>query len=315
MHGPGHCRGVNNRSRWDVSQCRVCWLKTTPALLPITPTVAVVEPVRPQCIHLRPITQQGNCADSTWYACAKFDNCRPHKECVKCVKWDDGKPRIEGITLAITHWQRPDALRRLLASISTFMPGYPVEIEDTGGNVSAARNRLQQRIATPYLVMMEEDFELTPTIKQELGNARAILEHDQKIAGVGGSTTEPGRGHVVWGHNFVRRGETCTIAASKRPMRRIPGGIAYRPCDLVLNWGLFRTALFRSVPWDEDFPITEHKTYFWTAVQAGHEFAFYNPLHVLHSRDRSNPNYNAGRHRTFFELVYKKHGFRFLQKE
>lgn len=30
------------------------------------------------------IVKTGNCADTTWYACAKFDQCRPHIECQKC---------------------------------------------------------------------------------------------------------------------------------------------------------------------------------------------------------------------------------------
>lgn len=221
-------------------------------------------------------------------------------------------PLIADLTLAVTSWRRPQSLRRLLASIERHLPGHPVDVEDTGGNLSAGRNRLYGRVQTSALVILEEDFVVGPETYAGLRDAKAILDHDPAIAGVGGIAREPRRGRPRWGHNFVRNDRYCWIAPSRRPKRATPGGVDYRPCDLVLNWGVFRTELFRQVPWDEDFPIQEHREYFWRASRV-HEFAFLGSLVIDHTRDRPNDEYRRGRNRNFAPLVHAKHGFLFTK--
>lgn len=230
--------------------------------------------------------------------------------CERCNFYDCGLP-ADRLTLTITHWQRPAALERLRASIRRFMPGLPALIEDTGGNLSAGRNRLIARTTTEFVVVMEEDFVVLPETAAGLRDAISILDHDAEIMGVGGIAREPNRGRVRWGHNFDRRGDVCRVVASGRPIRRTPGGVRYRPCDLVLNWGAFRTDAFRRVPWDEDFPITEHMVHYWQATRAGQRFAFYAGLLIDHRRDRPNVQYNTGRRRDYGHLVKRKHGFTF----
>lgn len=248
------------------------------------------------------------------------------KVCDECS--DRVEPSVEPIantTIAVTYWNRPEALRRLLASIETYLPGVPVEVEDTGGNLSAGRNRLYARISTPYLVVMEEDFLVLPATAGGIRDAIKILDHDSAIAGVGGIANEPypgkrppgyktfrSRGAVRWGHNFIRNGPTRVgIKPSVRAMRKTPGGIAYRPCDLVLNFGVFRSKLFAEVACDPDFPIQEHKEYFWRAHLAGKEFAFLSSLRIDHIRDQTTPQYIRHRRRSFTHRVKQKHGFTF----
>lgn len=229
--------------------------------------------------------------------------------CETCRHYSTGLADIA--TIAVTYWNRPAALARLRKSLATMMPDVRAIVEDTGGNLSAGRNRLYARVDTPYVVVMEEDFVALPETAQGLRDAAAILAHDPAIAGVGGMAMEPERGWVRWGHNFNRNGTICKPAASWRPLRETPDGIKYRPCDLVLNWGLFRTDLFRSLKWPEDLPVQEHQAFFWTAKQAGYQFAFYHPLHIRHLRDRPNETYKAGRNRRFSHVIRNKLGFNF----
>ena len=60
------------------------------------------------------------------------------------------------ITVCITYFMRFQDLHNLVKSIP---PKYGILIQDTGGNVSWARNMLIHRCATKYLFLMEEDME------------------------------------------------------------------------------------------------------------------------------------------------------------
>jgi len=73
-------------------------------------------------------------------------------------------------------------------------------------------------------------------------------------------------------------------------------GVEFVTCELVLNFGLFRTSLFHDIKWDEDLPICEHTDYFYRASQR-HKFGYMKQFKCLHHRDRPSPQYLAGRGR------------------
>src|SRR5690606_28681623 len=148
-------------------------------------------------------------------------------------------------------------------------PGYPVVVIDTKGNLSAARNKLAAAIDTEYVFLAEEDMQFTAATAAELPACVEILDDDEQISGVGGICLEAKKGRVRWGHNFDVVGGVvggkAYVTPSTRPMRTTPTGRNYRPCDLVLNMGLFRRELWRRVPWDARLPVTEHREYFYRA--------------------------------------------------
>lgn len=327
-----NCALIERDGRWF---CPVCGLslpkkKATPPrsncrLAPTPPMRRSAAPDIP-CVHRGGVVKFVACQlcggegrKIAVYSCALHGECalarskdrKDFRQCLTCADRPKQTPPPP-VTLAITAWQRPAALARLLASIDEHLPGWPVAIEDTRGNLSAGRNRLYGRVRTPYLVVMEEDFLVTRPTAAGLRNAIAILDHDAAIAGVGGIAKEARRGGVRWSHNFSVHRQSCYLVPSDRPRRSTPQGVTYLPCDLVLNWGVFRTDLFRRVPWDESFPITEHQEYFYRASRAGHEFAFFSGLTIDHLRDRPHATYNHGRNRNFLDRVPPKHGFRFM---
>lgn len=265
------------------------------------------------------------------YDCELFDRCVPWRKpttkpgikiCSECSDRKESaadppvafRPPMAAIaeasaTIAVTYWQRPASLDRLLASIKKYLPGYAIETEDTGGNLSAGRNRLYSRISTKYVIVFEDDFVALPQTAKGLREAIEILEYDQSIAGVGGIAREQRRGDVRWGHNFVRVGKKISLKPSTGPAKKTPRGLKYLPCQLVLNFGVFRRDLYRSLRWDEDIPIGgEHKDFFFRASLAGYRFAFYSPLVISHRKDRPNIIYNQARRRRFHQVSERKLG-------
>lgn len=326
VHAKGDCKGWTPGPYTAGEQCRRCWKTENAATCrqlhrrlvasASTPVPAPALRVPLPCAHRGKLLRA--CSRGDTYEC-RFDGhewarCTPGvnivdaaaRSCVNCPH----RSADSAATIAITHWQRPAALARLLASIREHLPGYPVEIEDTRGNLSAGRNRLYGRIKTPLIVVMEEDFVVAAETAGMLATAVSILDCDPAIMGVGGVCIETPQ-RKQWGHNFQMIDGRMDIVASPRPLRHTPAGVSYRPCDLVLNWGVFRAELRRRVPWDESFPITEHKEYFYRASRAGCEFAFWSGLRIRHLRDRPNATYNTARGRNFAHLVKQKHGFDF----
>lgn len=319
-------------------QCRSCWVTRNPATAKpgtfIPPVVVSRGPraanagqlIRPVCKHFGEIQQNCpigdtqrdvhgcNCDVADWTRCWRSsmpNTDKDIKSCEQCPHFIPDFP-YDRVTVTVTYWERPDSLIRLQQSLKRCLPKATVLVEDTAGNLSAGRNRLIAKTTTEFVIVMEEDFELMKPSVVELCRAVEILDTDKKISGVGGTCYElPQR--KLWGHNYRRRGDDVLVVSSQRPMRSTPSGVSYLPCDLVLNWGLFRTEAFRQVPWNESLPIMEHKERFWRSSQAGQEYAFYAPLSVRHYRDRPNEVYNKGRRRNYNSLIQSTYGIRFIE--
>jgi len=220
-----------------------------------------------------------------------------------------GAPLAELVTIGITAFLRPQALHRLEASIRRFYPQLPVVVVQTESNLSRGRNRLARVVSTPLLLLCEDDFEFfEDTCIEPL---MEVLDHDPEIAGVGGDVLEP-RGRACWAHNYHRRGDTIVASPSTDPLRRTPGGVVYQPCQLILNFGLFRRELFRQITWDEDMPLNEHLDYYWrVGLSRSRCMAVARGVAILHRKDRPSEEYCRFRSRDFLGLVDAKHGAHF----
>lgn len=221
----------------------------------------------------------------------------------------------DSITACITEFRRPESLKRLLASLNRYFPDLKVDVEPTGGNLCRARNALAERCKTPYYFMLEEDFEVTA--KTGLLAMLKVLEAEPTFGGVTAKTFEPkkpgtdGRGGDIWWHQDFRRiGNTLYFGPHHRP-RRTVGGIDYIPCDVPLNFGLFRNQLFKDVPWDENLPVGEFGDFYWRVfLDARWTFGCIvgKPAMVTHHRDRPGSEYNQPRNRNLRPYLAKKWG-------
>jgi hypothetical protein len=209
------------------------------------------------------------------------------------------------VTIGITAFRRPRSLLRLRESIAQFYPDLPVLVVDTESNLSLGRNRLARAVATPLLMLCEDDFEFSEQTRIEL--LAEVLAHDVALAGVGGELLEP-RGRVCWAHNYHRRGGEVVATPSDDAPRRTPGGVDYQPCELIFNFGLFRCELFRQVLWDEDMPLNEHLDYYWRVSQCrNHCMAVARGVAIRHHKDRPTEEYIRLRRRDFLGIVDHKH--------
>jgi hypothetical protein len=213
------------------------------------------------------------------------------------------------VTIGITEFLRPQALLRLRESIGRFYPDLPVVVVDTESNLSRGRNRLARAVATPLLLLCEEDFEFFEQTRIE--PLLDVLTHDSEIAGVGGELLEPHR-LICWAHIYRRQGDEIVISPSTDPPRRTPGGVDYQPCQLIMNFGLFRCELLRQVLWDEDMPLNEHLDYYWRVSQCrSRGMAVARGVSILHHKDGRSEEYLRFRNRDFMGLVDAKHGAHF----
>jgi len=201
----------------------------------------------------------------------------------------------------------PNALQRLLKSIEQFYPHVPVVIEDTGGNLSAGRNRAIGRAKTPYVMICEEDFEFTP--KADLKALCSVLDHDAEIGGACGFVEQMKSGkNWYWQANMRRfRG---TIEYSRPDDHRVTDdGIAYSICDLLPNAGVWRREVFDGCPWDEELEIQEHREWYWRLkTQERWRCAYVPSVSIQHHCDRPE-GYREFRNRgQFGKLAEEKIG-------
>ncbi len=179
----------------------------------------------------------------------------------------------------------------------------------TESNLSRGRNRLARAVTTPLLLLCEEDFEFFEETRIE--PLLDVLTHDSEIAGVGGQIIEPHR-MICWAHNYRRQGDEIVISPSTDPPRRTPGGVDYQPCQLIMNFALFRCELLKQVLWDEDMPLNEHMDYYWRVSQCRSRcMAVARGVSILHHKDHRSEEYLRFRNRDFMGLVDAKHGAHF----
>jgi hypothetical protein len=197
------------------------------------------------------------------------------------------------ITIGITTYKRPDSLARCLASARRYFPRLPVVVVDTKGNVSTGRNELVRRCKTPYLLLLEDDMELTA--KTDLDAMLDVVKSDDEIAGCGGMLIEP-KQSPTWAHDFREfRGEVIA-ELSRQPLRKTPLGTIYQPCDLIKNFGVFRVDALRETGWNEALPLSEHREFFWRLSKKW-KVAIAHGVSLNHFGDRPNDEYNEQRAR------------------
>jgi len=201
---------------------------------------------------------------------------------------------LDNVTACITHFNRPDDLRKLKASLQRYYPTLKVIDLGTGGNLSAARNTLALQCETEFYFMLEEDIELRSSgVIEPLLN---VLAHDRSIHGVGTRLANPD-GEVFWRHDFDYFQGRALLRRSRRDPKVTAEGTVYYPCDSITNVGLFRTDVLQTVPWRESLPLSEHEP-FYSDVKS-RLFGSFAAVDVLlhHYRSRPNDEYNAARSR------------------
>jgi len=203
---------------------------------------------------------------------------------------------IDSITFGITYLKRPAQLARLISSISKFHRCPKIIVLDTGGNLSAARNKLVDLCDTPYYMLLEEDMILLPQTNLPL--MWEAMQRFPNLAGVSGGLMERGKTRYCAGvfrhlksSDSRRRCRTLVMEDSHRLYFKQQ----LISCQCTYNWGLFRTSVLREVRWNERLELSEHYEFFYR-LSRRYRVACSRGV-IGHTRSRPSSEYNLQRTR------------------
>jgi hypothetical protein len=203
-----------------------------------------------------------------------YERCRD--ELAPAPSPEDGAALAE-VTALIKTLERPRALRRLIGSIRRWAPGMHVVVADDSrrptefdgvttvalpfnSGISAGRNEGLRHVATPYVLVLDDDFVLWRHTR--LADAIRELARHEAIDVMGGTLV-----------NLPRRTRAPTpweLAAvfptEARPV--LPVGTRVGPLvvyEKVPNFFVARTDRLRLVPWEPRLKRFEHADFFTRA--------------------------------------------------
>lgn len=208
---------------------------------------------------------------------------------------------------------RPRSLTKCLRSIQQFYPNLRTDVLDTGGNVSWGRNVLVNRCQTPYFVLLEDDMEFTEGTRLE--SLLEIVKNDPQLLGCGGYLEEDNRRNP-WHHDWWEFRGVLRALPSRRTTRISPKGHPYLPCQLIQNFGVFRTEEVRKFPWDEELPVGEHLSWFYS-IRKQWLVGYCESVKVRHHSDRDRGEYDRqrGRAKTLRRVASDKLGLKLTPPE
>lgn len=157
------------------------------------------------------------------------------------------KPFSE-LTILITTFKRPEALKRLLKSIKKYYPEVKVIVNDDSEydrGVSWSRNHLVSQVKTPYYLLLDDDFVFSEDTKIEI-----LLEKLKTGYDIVAGAVRDSKGQII--HYEARL--KLEDGVLKREMAE------EEPFDIVLN---FFVAKKEVSGWDEEMKTGEHSAFFW----------------------------------------------------
>lgn len=227
----------------------------------------------------------------------------------------------EQVTMLVKTFLRPRTLHRLLASVRRFYPALPIIVVDDSPNaqplpgphietiilpynsgLSAGRMAGLQRVQTPHVLLLDDDFVFYRHTR--LGQALALMEQHSAIDIMGGAVVNLPFFTVG---DYQKAGLYPTAAAPTHP----PGTrIAGLPTlDKVANFFLARTNRLRLIEWDTNLKLVEHADFFTRA--RGILTTVYNKnLRCLHARTPFDKTYMGKRNDYLPYVVYLQKKYR-----
>lgn len=244
---------------------------------------------------------------------------------------------IDDVTIAVTAFERPWCLEKLVASIRRYYPTIRIVVADNGEakadvevskylvlpyncGIAMSRNMLVREARTPYIVMLEDDFEFTEETKLE--RFIDVLDNVPEAGLVGGANRTYGGYFEYHNGEFVSyscdfdlfRGTLSSFPSSQK-MTVTEKGTPYRICDMTWNFFMARRELFDDHLWDDRLRVAEHYEFFWRIKKNRKWRVAYTPSVVCnhdHNVDTDPESYKQKRRDTkpHLDLVLKTHGLR-----
>ena len=212
--------------------------------------------------------------------------------------------RVEQLTALVKTFERPQILRRLVASIKRFYPELPIVVVDDSrdpthlpgvttvtmpydSGIAAGRNVGLSHVTTPYVLVLDDDFIFNR--HTNLGAALALMDEHARIDIMGGRVIDlplcrPRR--LPFGDVFP------TAARPVAPLGSRIGGLLV--VDKVPTFFVARRERLALVGWDPALKRMDHADFFTRAI--GVLTTVFNPgRRCLHARTPFDASYMSKR--------------------
>lgn len=206
----------------------------------------------------------------------------------------------EHLTAVVKTFERPSAVRRLLASISRFYPELPIILVDDSrhpqsypgvrtitmpfdSGVSAGRNEGVRHVTTPYVLLLDDDYVFYRHTR--LDEAMGLMKSEPRIDIMGGAVVDLPLYEVT---DYRRQTLFPTKAKPTMPPGSYLGGLPVT--DKVPNFFIARTEQLRTVMWEESLKRGEHKEFF-TRARGVLTTVYNEELRCLHLRSFFDERY------------------------
>lgn len=237
---------------------------------------------------------------------------------------------VSKITFGIKTFKRYDCLNTLLKSIQRFYPKAKIIITDDSDNfnknfytiwkrelnvkvvkmpfdsgLSAGRNKMVELCDTEYFLLLDDDFIFTEETNIE--KFFNIIESDKKIGVVGGCCIENNK-DVHYEHLIEIKNGILYQLFDGDNWEDIKG-IKAKQTGCVLNFGLFRTKMFKDILWDENLKLAEHTDFYIRMLDTKWKTYYTPEVKIIHTRYRQDNNYKQYRARglKYSIMMFKKH--------
>jgi Glycosyl transferase family 2 len=212
---------------------------------------------------------------------------------------------VNDLTVLIRTFERPRALRRLVASIRRFYPEVRVVVADDSRNpqpldgvetitlpydcgVSFGRNELVARAETPFILLLDDDYVFYR--HTQLGPALAAMEQNPEIDIMGGQLV-----NLPFYRKLPLSLRGPLYPTSARPVLEVGSTLGgFEVAAKVPVFFLGRRERVALVPWDPKATRSGHADFFTSAL--GVLVTVYNPrLRCLHVKTPFDAEYMAMR--------------------
>ncbi len=235
---------------------------------------------------------------------------------------------MKELSIIIKTFERPNCLKRLLASIQKVCPEQhiividdsrhpsltPDELENyqldiryikTTFNIglSKGRNIGLQTVKTKYFLLLDDDFVLDPFSNIE--EALYIIQSENldilggKVADINPDNDDIKIRAFMGYLKKVNNKLICTSLTHDSELIE---------CDFVLNFFIGRTSAVKKVLWDEELHILEHLDFFYRAKKEGLSVAYFRKFFTFHQQEHAShyKKFRFNQHKKFSKLLHRK---------
>ena len=240
------------------------------------------------------------------------------------------------IAIILHTFMRDNELFKCIKSIEKYVDNYKLYISDSGTisrekkklydrlklegheimllpfdcSFTIARNLLIKKSREPYILKMDDDFEIID--KNTISGMMRVLELNKNIGLVATNVAFPDK-LADYTYNIYKilneDGDIIELRKEQWDYQRI-SNLKYYYCDITVDFFLARRGIFPQCNWDEDFRVGEnaHDDFFFNIkFNTDWKIAFLTNFYINHNKTNNEKFYKFMRHRfTYLKKINKK---------